>query len=421
MAIVRIVSSWEASAKLSMILNSTYSTRDTGTVSPRGGSASIKIVETTNNVDAFAYLATGSQSPTNEDVDTYFPTAAGTQQFALTAPGAAWGFDWYTGSTPTGGDGNICMMYFDSSGASTPFDLNLMWRKSDGKIELFKQATAGTHAAGTSQATGSKVYAQNTWYRIWIWVDPSAAGGTGTFKVSVWVGEIDAQFYTKDIDASVTNTSTARWLPYLGGHLDATTAPGWTTYFDNVFAHSHNADGEFHDYVITLSSTSGEGTTTNWTPSTGTTHYTLVDELPENGSGTTDSDYVGETVTDDELFDQTVTYPAAKYANPRAIIQSYWHRNASAAKWATAGNRLLCVSQATTQGVGGVFDPGSSYGGAGVLRRRGLDAGRIVPADLVGMEFGMRHGSGGTPDWRVSAVAGEVVHSRIAAVAAFSM
>lgn len=411
---LRGVWSWEASANLAQrpIQNTTYCSRDTVTYSPRGGAASLKIVETTNNVDAFTALHFG----TIRAADTWVDGTSGTTDFNLTNSGEISGhalsFDWYTGATPTSGDGDVCRAVLGGGSLQVAI---VRWRLSDGKLEVFKHTTG--HAAGTSQATGSKVYAQNTWYRLWIWLDGSASGTTNNYSFNVWSAEIDSDLFTRDVAASIANTSNSTFVFQMGGELNATTAPGCTFYYDNIVGYSGIAEGEFHDVVVLKATVTGESSAAvAWNPSTGTTHYVLVDELPENGSGTTDSDWVAETVADDELFVMTAATPPTGFNMPVAVVQAYWHRNAGGTKWATAGNSYLWRSQSTTASGGTSFDPGTSYSTGSLIRRRGATANvPLVPEDVIsGMEFGMQHGSGDTPDWRVSAVAGEVAWERLA-------
>jgi hypothetical protein len=125
---------------------------------------------------------------------------------------------------------------------------------------------------------------------------------------------------------------------------------------------------------------------------------------------------VSETVSDEETFNVTPTAMAQGFANPKYIVGAYWHRNATGSKWATAGNTVLLYTQGTNALATNPSDPGTSYSRFSWGSRRGADQNKIELADVRDMEYGMNHGAGDNPDWRVSAVAGEMAWERIAAV-----
>lgn len=395
---VRAFYSWEYSDNMAfeVVYNAAVFSRDTGTISPRGGVASGKIVQTALSVEARQRIrpVNTSNYVTVESFD----------------HGRAYGlfFDFYTGATPTGDDSFVCS--FTLVGGTTQA-LNLMWEKATGLLHWYSGGTTVGSGKGSSiGSAGTRVLSQNTWYRMGVWFD--FAAGTATMTTVASVGEINDIWLVQDAVGSVANASSGSMLPWLGGLTDAVTAPGATHFYDNIVVADRIDRGEQIDAVVIGGLVTGEGTTQTWTPSTGSTHYVLVDEQPPNGSGVTDSDYVGHTVDGDEFFDVTENARNFTFENPMLIGQYVWIRNATGSKW--VAHKFTANFQGTVVDGSAPDDPGTSYLCRWFMWRRGKNDSYILNEDLVGMELGFDH-EADAADVRISTMGYEVLRQRLRA------
>lgn len=139
----------------------------------------------------------------------------------------------------------------------------------------------------TTVATGSAVYNMYTWYVIELHATFSDAGGVAQLKVD---GVLDIN-YTGDTKPSTPTTcNTLYW--YVNTDDD-----GNGLRIDDIAVNSTEGDSDNSwcgDGRIILIRPGSDTGTLQLTPSTGTTHYTLVDEIPFNTT-----DYVSGSVVDE--------------------------------------------------------------------------------------------------------------------------
>jgi hypothetical protein len=134
---------------------------------------------------------------------------------------------------------------------------------SSGKIEVY------TGNFATLVATGNAVIGINTWYVIEVHL---VVGDSGSITVRVDLNE-DSTFSGDTQPGTDTTVNNIRWGNITSGYF----------YVDDIIVHDtagtmNNSwpDGAKVYYMVPT----GDGATKEWTPSAGSDHYALVDEVP---------------------------------------------------------------------------------------------------------------------------------------------
>lgn len=148
---------------------------------------------------------------------------------------------------------------------------------SDGTLQVLRFGVAVT--GGTSTAT---VSAGNTYYIEW---KVTIANSIAANSCKVRIGGVDVITVATGQDLQDTSNSTANQVTL--GNVNSSGSMGSTTYIDDFYVcnQSGSTNNDFlGDVRVDTLFPNAEGTHLDYTPSTGTTHYTLVDETAPNTS-----------------------------------------------------------------------------------------------------------------------------------------
>jgi hypothetical protein len=189
-----------------------------------------------------------------------------------------------------------------------------------GRVQILRYPT-------TVLATGINVIAKNAWHYIEIYLKIGNSDGEAIVKVD-GIEEINATALDTQNHASET---TVAWLRLGANYLSTDVR------FDDLYLD----DTEFHgDCRIETIYPNADGTTTNFIPSTGVTHYDLLDENPPNN----DTDYTeSKTVTALELLGFS-----AIDTGLGSVINVALHVNVKKDDTGSRGVKLRAKSSATT-------------------------------------------------------------------------
>jgi hypothetical protein len=184
------------------------------------------------------------------------------------------GFAAYFGGSVA--SGTICA--FQDSG-STQTDLRV---NSSGNLYITRN--------GTTLATSASAVVANTWYYIELSV--TIGSSTGAYTLKVTSGTVSTWLTATSVNTQATGNATSNqiWLSLNGlsgnpGLIDDVYILNTSGSVNNSFL------GECRIYTSLPNGddTAATGTNLLWTPSTGSTHYNLVNENPPND----DTNYVG--------------------------------------------------------------------------------------------------------------------------------
>jgi hypothetical protein len=139
------------------------------------------------------------------------------------------------------------------------------------------QAFAGNMGAALGPA-GPTALAFNSYFYVEIEVLIAAALG-GSFKCNL---DGITQFNLGGITTQQSALSQMTHLMLLGNHL------GQNTHFDDMYL--KDTTGMLGPSRVTLKKPNGDGALSQWTPSAAGPHFSLVNEIPEDGDGTFVSD-----------------------------------------------------------------------------------------------------------------------------------
>ncbi|MEA3242330.1 MAG: hypothetical protein U9Q19_02680 [Pseudomonadota bacterium] len=151
-----------------------------------------------------------------------------------------------------------------------------------GKLELYR----GDVGTGTKLGTGTKAFQAQTWYYIEcrIYIDNTS----GSYEVRV-DETLDLSGTSVDTQNHATD-NTARTI-FLHSGKAATASGGDKALFDDVYMRGHPTDdvagGFLGNIIIDAVMPNANGTYRQWTLSTGTDEYALIDEQPAS-----DADYL---------------------------------------------------------------------------------------------------------------------------------
>ena len=160
---------------------------------------------------------------------------------------------------------------------------------------------------GSTLATGWLTLDVDAWYLIEIYIKCDASG-TVTIKIN------NTTDFTYSGDTDYRGTTTLRRFQFYGGGQ-----AGYTKGFLLDDLAVNNASGSYQTTYAGLGGVyylkpNGEGATATWTPSTGTVHYTMVDENPRNTT-----DWIQATDTGDiDLFELE---DSPSYVNTINLVQ----------------------------------------------------------------------------------------------------
>ena len=198
-----------------------------------------------------------------------------------------------------------------------------------GQIELWR----GTYTSGVLLARSTAAMGFNTTYYLEWLLTVSASAGVST-------GRLDGIAVVSVTGAQTQTTASSLATRLRIGNLGVIVALGDLD-IDDVYVCANQTTflGDCRvDYLPPV----GDGTHRAWTPSAGTAHYALVDELAPNG----DTDYLGSLTPGARDTHTFATLPAM----PNPVIRGVQH--CATARKDDAGTRQLrslVVSGATTQ------------------------------------------------------------------------
>ena len=132
---------------------------------------------------------------------------------------------------------------------------------------------------GSTADTGSIVFSQSTWYMIEGYVKIANSGGAVTVKVN---GTTDLT-YSGDTCATANEFMTSIRIGAQSG------MENYSYYFDDVAI--NDTAGDYQNSWIGLGGIfylepTADGTTNDWTPSSGTVNYAMVDDIPPDNATT---------------------------------------------------------------------------------------------------------------------------------------
>jgi len=169
---------------------------------------------------------------------------------------------------------------------------------SSGQIECYRSGNS-TNLLGTSSTS----LTQNTFHYLEFKV--KIHGSTGT--VDVYLDGISILALTSQ---NTQATASATWDSFDLGVLRVSSGATMTWHFDDLYVADGSGSG-WNDVVgdtrVDAVFPTSNGTTRDWTPSTGTDDYAVVDEAAANG----DTDYLTGTAADDMV---TMGFPNAPVA-----------------------------------------------------------------------------------------------------------
>ncbi|MCP4896253.1 MAG: hypothetical protein GY906_04690 [bacterium] len=248
----------------------------------------------TSGADMDVTLSTGYDSEgLCLDIDDAVGNGAGERRYIQVAMGSAYN------DTTTGSVNEYCVGFhyyngeLDTSGTSIP--QRTIWYNSQGTYgsnpshnPLSKLIVANNSVdlifdpPTGSNSTMSGVLTKNTWHFIELWYKPTTSGANGGF-VKIYVDQSNVL----DVSASVANGPFYKNLGFAigseitvgGDSNDGASSQG--SKFDNVYW--IEVDGVTHtapleDCRVKLLSPTSDGTPSDWTASTGSDNYALVDE-----------------------------------------------------------------------------------------------------------------------------------------------
>jgi hypothetical protein len=210
---------------------------------------------------------------------------------------------------------------------TTQISLNLL---SDGKFRIVRSTSAGiTGASGSAAtlATGSFTMPMSTFVYIEFKVFLDDTVGTAELKIN---GVVDATFTGDTVSQSYNTANRVILISPASGYWD-------DVYIRSSTSSSAESGGYLGDVSVKAYYTNADGTYTGMTCSTGSTHYTLVDETTPNTS-----DYVSSAValTKDSFGFQDVSGSGTIQA---VQLNAYTSKNDSGFR----GADLFCKSGAT--------------------------------------------------------------------------
>ncbi len=199
-------------------------------------------------------------------------------------------------------------------------------RNTDSRLVLRRGGTGLTgQTAGTTLAVGNAVLCNYGWYVVELYAKISNGAGTAVVKVN----NVTDIGYTGDTAAS--GNEYVDIVCFGGGGVGA--GVGFNLYLDDLAI--NDITGSYENTWcgqggVYLLKPEGEGSLADWTPSAGTVHYQLVDDIPDDASSTyitsetvghQDSFTIGDlpaTVTEVDLA-QVLYQGALDYAGVNSI------------------------------------------------------------------------------------------------------
>jgi len=229
---------------------------------------------------------------------------------------------------------------------------------------------------GTVLATSTQTYVVGTWYYLEFKATVGEAAGSpaGAYELRLWDAansiEGTAILTASSVDTQHTANASANQL-YIGG-----ATPNFS--YDDIYVASGFL-GECR--ILTNMPTGDSATNKQWTPSTGTTHYTLVDEVGTNA----DTDYVSSSTPGqiDTFTFASVTIPGSILAVATNIV----------ARKDDAGTRQICEECRSNSANydGATKSLGSSYGAIQEIREKNPNTNLAwTNSELNAAEFGMK-------------------------------
>lgn len=170
------------------------------------------------------------------------------------------GFGLYLGADP--GTGNLFGWYKGSTG--------IVSLKFDGSGRL--QVCSGW--GGTAYFTGAQALSSGTWYYVELYFKMADSGGA----IELRVDGVSQGTYSGDTKPG--SDATIDKLRFYG-------PSGANSYIDDIMINTISPDlaGSWPNGAkIVLLKPNGDGSTKQWTPSAGSDHYAVVDEVPPSGT-----------------------------------------------------------------------------------------------------------------------------------------
>lgn len=238
------------------------------------------------------------------------------------------------------------------------------------KLEWYSNSTAsGGKGTVVASSLGSVTLSITTWYRLGFFVERPTQAVTGDAKLRAVInGTLDA---TATINATWGGTGGAN-EPYIGCYTGATAVDGSVLYdnavlLDNLYNHGDKSNYlQWREFAVVTMRPASDGTDQDFSASTGTDHAALVDETPQNGTGTTDSDYVTKAASVGasyyESYLMTTPTMPAEYKVLRCFRHNWWHREVGASdKWPGMFATMYYEGTRYETSLGVLGFPGASY------------------------------------------------------------
>lgn len=261
--------------------------------------------------------------------------------------------------TSDNGYSDHCGIYVDSTGRIQGFRNNSTY-----------QATFSNYSTSYSVLLGTATVPLIKTFAGWSYLEAK-------FVLSDTVGSITVKFNgtevlnTTGVD-TLFNSTTAGGVGFNGAGLS-------DSYWDDLYIADTDFLGEIR--VVTLLPSTGNGSNTDWTPSTGTDHGALVDEAAPNIT-----DYVSSSTLNQI---DTWNYPAVGYTGTiKAVAMNHYCMKGD------AGSRAISAvtRPASTNRVNSklIYPPGSFAYYQSIWDNNPEDSAAWEVADVDGAEFGVK-------------------------------
>lgn len=237
---------------------------------------------------------------------------------------------------------------------------------SDGSMKLFRGTSTGTLLGQTAVGV---ITTTVQYLEVKIFVDNSGSYELRVNNVTVLSGTGDTQ-----------NTANAQWT----GFQVSTSSFGTTAYIDDLYVNDTTGtinNNFWGDTRIDVVYPDGDGASSGWTPSTGTTHYTLIDEAAPNG----DTDY-NSTATVNAIDEVTVQNTPMPNNTIRSVQANLNVKKTDAG----AATVAIVARQSGVDYVGTSNAPGTGYSYVREVYERAPDTSLWTATIFNAMEFGYK-------------------------------
>lgn len=239
---------------------------------------------------------------------------------------------------------------------------------ADGSLKLYR----GTEGTGTLLGTSAVGLITTTVQYVELKV---TVGNSGSFEVRV-----NGATAISATGVDTQNQAAAQWTIFGIG----LSAFGGSTYVDDLYVNDGTGsinNNFWGDTRIDVVYPDGDGASSGWTPSTGTAHYSLIDESAPNG----DTDY-NSTATINAIDEVTI----GNTPMPDNTIRSVQALASAKKTDAGAATMALMARQDAVDYVGTTASPGTSYAYVRQVYERAPDTSIWSATIFNAMQFGYK-------------------------------